>query len=91
MSTSAQPDHDSSKVDHDLLTYGEVGVRLGKEVAAQQLIVTALNAAGDAALDAAIARLEALREAADRNRHRPINSQNFESFFGIPDATRHQA
>ena len=81
------PDREG-KDDHDLLTYGEAGGRLDNEVRAQQRVVAALQANGGAALEAARARLDALRDAAERNRRQPINDRNFESFFGYPGAAR---
>jgi hypothetical protein len=87
MSTTPPPDREG-KDDHDLLTYGEAGVRLDNEVRAQQGVVAALQADGGAALEAARARLDALRDAAERNRRQPINDRNFESFFGYPGAAR---
>jgi hypothetical protein len=87
MSTTPPPDREG-KDDHDLLTYGEAGVRLDNEVRAQQRVVAALQANGGAALEAARARLDALRDAAERNRRQPINDRNFESFFGYPGAAR---
>jgi hypothetical protein len=69
--------------DHDLLTYGEVGVRLHEAIEAQEGLVTQLAKRGDSAQVAeARARLEALREAKERNRRQPINDKNFEQFFG---------
>ena len=71
--------------DHDLLTFGEAGERLRLEIAAAQRVVDELSATGTpAALDAAAARLEALRSAALRNSAQPINDENFEKFFGYP-------
>ena len=87
MSTTPPPDREG-KDDHDLLTYGEARVRLDNEVRAQQRVVAALQANGGAALEAARARLDALRDAAERNRRQPINDRNFESFFGYPGAAR---
>jgi hypothetical protein len=81
MSTTPPPDREG-KDDHDLLTFGEAGVRLDREVRAQQRVVAVLQADGGAALEAARARLDALRDAAERNRRQPINDRNFESFFG---------
>jgi hypothetical protein len=87
MSTTPPPDREG-KDDHDLLTYGEAGVRLDKEVRAQQGVVAALQADGGAVLEAARARLDALRDAAERNRRQPINDRNFESLFRYPGAAR---
>ena len=87
MSTTPPPDREG-KDDHDLLTFGEAGVRLDREVRAQQRVVAVLQADGGAALAAARARLDALRDAAERNRRQPINDRNFESFFGYLGGAR---
>jgi hypothetical protein len=69
--------------DHDLLTYGEVAVRLHEAIKAQEGLVTRLAKHGDSTQVAeAQARLEALREAKERNRRQPVNDKNFEEFFG---------
>jgi hypothetical protein len=89
MSTTPPPSPDREEHDdHDLLTYGEAGVRLHEEVRAQERTVTELEADGGAALEAARARLDALRDAAKRNQRQPINDKNFESFFGYPGQAR---
>jgi len=71
--------------DHDLLTFGEAGERLRVEIAAAGEAVARLRDSGDTAgLARALARLAALRAAADRNSAQPINDANFEKFFGYP-------
>jgi hypothetical protein len=87
MSTTPPPDREG-KDDHDLLTFGEAGVRLDREVRAQQRVVAVLQADGGAALEAARARLDALRDAAERNRRQPVSDRNFESFFGYLGGVR---
>lgn len=74
--------------DHDLLTYGEAGVRLQESVMRQREVVERLRAAGSADLVAAEQRLVALEEAAQRNARQPINDENFERFFGYPGKAR---
>ena len=92
MSTTPPPDREG-KDDHDLLTFGEAGMRLDREVRAQQRVVAVLQAEADggAALEAARARLDALRDTAKRNRRQPINDRNFESFFGYLGGARRNA
>jgi hypothetical protein len=69
--------------DHDLLTYGEVAVRLHEAIKAQEGLVAQLAEHGDSAQVAkARARLQTLHEAKERNRRQPINDKNFEHFFG---------
>jgi len=81
-----QRDDDS---DHDLLTYGEVGVRLYEEIAAQrQRIIDLERRAAGQELEAARTRLDALEGAAERNRRQPINEENFEDFFGYKGSPR---
>ncbi|WP_114203263.1 acyl-CoA synthase [Janibacter anophelis] len=73
--------------DHDLLTYGEVRVRIHEEVVAQRAVVADLEAAGrDSAL--ARRRLDALVDAANRNSRSRINDDNFEKFFGYRGTPR---
>lgn len=82
-----RPDDD----DHDLLTFGEAGARLGAEIRAQQVLVRALEAASsvdEAALAVARARLAALEEGARRNSAQRINDENFEKFFGYQGKAR---
>ncbi len=85
-------ERDAAGGDHDLLTYGEAGVRLHEEVAAQRAVVAALerNATAEEspALAAAHRRLELLEEAAARNRRQPINDENFAAFFGYEGTAR---
>ncbi|APH02438.1 acyl-CoA synthase [Janibacter hoylei] len=73
--------------DHDLLTYGEVRVRIHEEVVAQRAVVADLEAAGG---DSALARrrLDALVDAANRNSRSRINDDNFEKFFGYRGTPR---
>lgn len=69
--------------DHDLLTFGEAGERLKIEIAEAKRALAALEGSSDEAAKAkATARLEALRDAAQRNSAQPINDENFEKFFG---------
>lgn len=72
--------------DHDLLTYGEAGVRLQAEILALRDEVARLEveAAPGAAvqLDSARSRLALLQDAAERNARQPITDDNFEAFFG---------
>lgn len=71
--------------DHDVLTFGEAGERLSREIASTTARVAELESAGDSAeLQKVRARLDALRAAAARNCAHPINDANFERFFGYP-------
>jgi hypothetical protein len=87
-----QPDNPApqreEEQDLDLLTYGEAGVRLHEEVAAQRRLVVDLEAAGNPGADKARARLEILEDAAQRNQRQPINDDNFERFFGYKGAAQ---
>ena len=76
--------------DHDLLTYGEAGVRLQSEIQALRDEVTRLEAATGTgtALESARARLALLEEAAQRNARQPITDDNFEAFFGYRGTAR---
>jgi hypothetical protein len=75
--------------DHDLLTFGEAGERLRIEIAAAAAEVEKIGRDGsDAQREAATARLQALRAAAERNSAQPINDANFEKFFGYPGKAR---
>jgi hypothetical protein len=75
--------------DHDLLTYGEAGVRLFNEIQAQRLAVAAADDLGDTQeAFHARERLIALVEAAERNSRPPINDNNFEAFFGYKGTAR---
>lgn len=76
-----RPDDD----DHDLLTFGEAGVRLDQEVRKQAAAVKSLEddpSTDPAALTYARTRLESLRDAAERNARAPISDENFAKFFG---------
>ncbi|EAQ00595.1 acyl-CoA synthase [Janibacter sp. HTCC2649] len=73
--------------DHDLLTYGEVRVRLHEEVRAQRALVAELESAGRD-VTAAQRRLDALVDATDRNTRNRINDENFEKFFGYRGTAR---
>lgn len=87
-SAGPPPERDDTE-DHDLLTYGEVGVRLHEEMVAQREQVRTAERSGDAqAVEAARARLALLEEAASRNARQPINDENFEAFFGFRGAAR---
>ena len=76
--------------DHDLLTYGEAGVRLQSEIQALRDEVARLEAAPDGAqqLAAARSRLALLEDAAQRNARQPITDDNFEAFFGYRGTAR---
>lgn len=73
--------------DHDLLTYGEVKVRIFEEVRAQRDVVAELEAAGRD-VTAAQRRLDGLIDAAERNTRSRINDDNFEKFFGYRGTPR---
>jgi len=83
----AAPQRDDED-DHDLLTYGEAGVRLHEEIRAQQRLVAQLEESGASEVSAARQRLEALEEALERNRRQPINDENFERFFGFKGSAK---
>lgn len=71
--------------DHDLLTFGEAGERLRLEIAAASAHLDQLQMSGEPKdVEAARARLTALRAATRRNSAQPINDTNFERFFGYP-------
>ncbi|MGV0792166.1 acyl-CoA synthetase [Mycolicibacterium sp. XJ1819] len=71
--------------DHDVLTFGEAGERLSREIASTTARLAELESAGDSAeLQKVRAQLDALRAAAARNSAHPINDANFERFFGYP-------
>lgn len=78
--------------DHDLLTYGEAGVRLQAEIralrdeVARREVEGAPGATGP--LEAARARLDLLEDAARRNARQPITDDNFEAFFGYRGTAR---
>ena len=71
--------------DYDLLTYGEVGVRLHEEIAKERAKLAGLTGADAAAVEQ---RIVALREAAERNGRRQINDETFERFFGFKSRPR---
>ena len=73
--------------DHDLLTYGEVKVRIHEEVRTQRALVAELEATGGDA-SGARRRLDALVDAAERNSRSRINDDNFEKFFGYRGTPR---
>jgi hypothetical protein len=82
------PSRNAEDDDHDLLTYGEAGVRLHEEVVAQRERVAALEGVGSDQAEAARRRLTDLEEALARNRQQPINDDNFEMFFGYKGTAR---
>ena len=82
------PTRDADEDDHDLLTYGEVRVRLHEEVRQQQETVDELERSGGEGLEAARRRLDALKDAVERNKQQPINDDNFERFFGYKGTAR---
>jgi hypothetical protein len=67
--------------DHDLLTYGEVRVRLHEEIAREHDRLPQLGNAEAALVEK---RIAALRAAVERNGRRRINDEHFERFFGYP-------
>ncbi len=76
--------------DHDLLTFGEVAERLRLEIDDAAALVKRLeeHECSASELQKAVARLDALRAAAGRNRAQPINDANFEKFFGYPGTAK---
>lgn len=76
--------------DHDLLTFGEVGERLRLEISEAAALVKRLEEqkCSSSEIQKAVARLDALREAAGRNSAQPINDANFEKFFGYPGTAK---
>ena len=83
----ATPQRDDEE-DHDLLTFGEAGARLHEELIAQQRHVDRLRAEdAPEELDQALARLQALRDAARRNERQPITDAHFEGFFRVTDSS----
>src|SRR5699024_7287123 len=74
--------------DHDLLTYGEAGVRLQQEIFEQRKRVEDLKAGGGQSLESARERLARLEDAFERNARQPINDETFEKFFGYPGKAR---
>lgn len=76
--------------DYDLLTFGEVAVRLQDEIRALASRIASLEAAGNetAELEQARARLSQLRDAVARNSRQPINDENFARFFGYEGKAR---
>lgn len=76
--------------DYDLLTFGEVAVRLDGEIKKLSAEVASLEAASPETeeLSKARARLEQLRAAAARNSRQPINDENFARFFGYDGTAR---
>jgi hypothetical protein len=75
--------------DHDLLTYGEAGVRLHEEAHAVRTLIASLDENIQAReVQRARQRLAALEEAIERNQRQPINDENFERFFGYQGTAR---
>jgi len=74
--------------DHDLLTYGEAGVRLKQEIALQRERVEAARAQGAEALAKAERRLDLLLDAVGRHAGNRIDADNFEKFFGYKGTPR---
>jgi hypothetical protein len=78
--------------DHDLLTYGEAGVRLQTEIQALRDEVARLEVEAapgvTVPLEAARSRLALLEDAAQRNARQPITDDNFEAFFGYRGTAR---
>lgn len=91
----AQHDRDQpsreDEADHDLLTFGEVGVRLQEQMTTLAARLARLQrdpAAGADEVAAVSDRLDALRAAAERNARQPINDENFAKFFGYEGKAR---
>jgi hypothetical protein len=83
----ATPQRDAEE-DHDLLTFGEAGTRLHEELVAQQQHIERLRAEdAPEELEQALARLQALRDAAQRNERQPITDAHFEGFFRVTDSS----
>jgi len=76
--------------DHDVLTFGEVAVRLDAEIRAVAAQVAQLAAEDNEPeqLAKARARLDQLSEAVARNSRHPINDENFARFFGYEGKLR---
>ncbi|MGE9809464.1 acyl-CoA synthase [Janibacter sp. G1551] len=76
--------------DHDLLTFGEAGLRLREALADLRARAAELRSSGASELDLAAVerRLSAMEKAAERNRAQPINDENFEKFFGYAGRPR---
>jgi hypothetical protein len=76
--------------DHDLLTYGEAGVRLQTEIQVLRDELARLEGAPEARrdLESARSRLALLEDAAQRNARQPITDDNFEAFFGYRGTAR---
>jgi hypothetical protein len=76
--------------DHDLLTYGEAGVRLQTEIQALRDELARLEGVPEARrdLESARSRLALLEDAAQRNARQPITDDNFEAFFGYRGTAR---
>jgi hypothetical protein len=76
--------------DHDLLTYGEAGVRLQTEIQALRDELARLEGTPEARrdLESARSRLALLEDAAQRNARQPITDDNFEAFFGYRGTAR---
>jgi len=78
--------------DHDLLTFGEAGERLRIEIRNAQSKLEHARSSGDReAIEKTSIRLNALIDAASRNRASRINDSNFEKFFGYPGIARRAA
>jgi hypothetical protein len=70
--------------DYDLLTFGEAGARLSEEIIKLERRLAAMRSEDATAeqLAAAERRLEALREAAHRNRKPSLDELRASGFFG---------
>lgn len=73
--------------DHDLLTFGEAGARLHREITAERAVIGSLQDE-DPTLAAAQRRLQLLEDAAERNFRGRITDENFERFFGYRGTAR---
>ena len=76
--------------DHDLLTFGEAGLRLSETLDELRETLAARELEGDTTAAGRLRdRIAELQAAAERHRNQNINDANFEKFFGYPGtATR---
>lgn len=72
--------------DHDLLTFGEAGIRLREAIDELRARIAATDDNVEAT--ALRRRLDLLTSAAERNRRQPITDETFERFFGYPGSAR---
>jgi len=76
--------------DHDLLTFGEAGLRLRETIEKVVAEVSRLRETGadEAVVAARQERLVRLKNAAQRNAAQSINDENFATFFGYEGKAR---